>query len=136
MRFRERCDQMYFRNRCDRVHFRDRCEKDVFLHTSGHTKFVICNDSPGGIVGLLLLLLLLLFRSLPRAPTGTISSGPVQDTKNLKICPGREQSGLGIRQVPFTQTQTPTHTTGLNMTVFPMVKDRLYACKAILLVSL
>ena len=37
----------------------------------------------------LLLLLLLLFRSLPRVQTVTISSGPVQDTKNLKIYPGR-----------------------------------------------
>ncbi len=45
--------------------------------------------SIGGIVVLLLLLLLLLFRLLPRVLTGTISSGPVQDTKNLKICPGR-----------------------------------------------
>ena len=41
------------------------------------------------IGGIVVLLLLLLFRSLPRVPTGTISSGPVQDTKNLKICPGR-----------------------------------------------
>ena len=53
MCFHEQCDQMYFRNLCDRVHFcnrcdqmhfHDRCQKDVFLHTSGHTKFVICND--------------------------------------------------------------------------------------------
>ena len=53
MCFREQCDQMYFRNLCDRVHFcnrcdqmhfHDRCQKDVFLHTSGHTKFAICND--------------------------------------------------------------------------------------------
>ena len=41
------------------------------------------------IGGIVVLLLLLLFRSLPRVQTGTISSGPVQDTKNLKICPGR-----------------------------------------------
>ena len=31
----------------------------------------------------------LLFRLLPRVQTGTISSGPVQVTKILKICPGR-----------------------------------------------
>ena len=100
------------------MYFRNRCEKNVFLHTSGHTKFVICNDSPGGIV------VLLLFRSLPPVQTGTISSGPVKDTKNLKICPGREQSGPQNKQVPFTQNQTPTHTTGLKIGFFPMAKDR------------
>ena len=76
------------------------------------------------IGGIVVLLLLLLFRLLPRVLTGTISSGPVQDTKNLKICPGRDQSGPRNRQVPFTQNQTPTHTTGLKTRVSPMVKDR------------
>ena len=33
--------------------------------------------------------LLFFFRLLPRVLSGTISSSPVQDTKNLKICPGR-----------------------------------------------
>ena len=130
MCFREQCDQMYFRDLCDRVHFAIGVTRCTF--TIGVKKMYFCihlvtqssRFAMTLIGGIVVLLLLLLFRSLPRVPTGTISSGPVQDTKNLKICPGREQSGPQNRQIPFTQNQTPTHTTGLKIGFFPMLKDR------------
>ena len=43
MYIRNWCDRVHFCNWCDQMQFRDRCES-IFLHTCGHTKFVIYND--------------------------------------------------------------------------------------------
>ena len=53
------------------------------------TQYFVIQSSQFAMTSIDGIVVLLLFRSLPRVQTGTISSGPVQDTKNLKIRPGR-----------------------------------------------
>ena len=54
--------------------------------------------------------ILIIIPPFPRVPTGTISSGPVQDTKHLKICPGREHSGSQNKLVSLLPKTKPQPT--------------------------
>ena len=56
--------------------------------------------------------------------TGTISSETVCDAKKQTIFAENRPIRVQNRQVSFPHNPTLTHTTGLKMRVFPMVKDR------------